>query len=399
VTKQHDVIVVGAGPAGSATAYFLARQGADVLLLDKAEFPRDKTCGDAISPRGLRVLADMGLLDELSAESHRVHSLHIYAPNGNRAVAAVPRAEGYPPYALVVPRLRLDASIQARACAAGAEFRGRHLVADIICSDGAACGVQARTPHGLREYDAGGVVIATGAATRLLESAGLLPAKPVHMLAARAYFDNVLGIDDQIEFYFNQVSLPGYGWMFPTGPHSANVGVGYIGDLHPSPRSAFQQLIATHPRLQTILADAETDGVVKGFPLRVDFHRAQKTAPGIVATGEAVGLVNPFTGEGIDYALESGQLAAGAIADLLTRGAPWTTANLAHYERALDRRFKTLFVMMMRARRLYYNRMVLNRIFGANRQALLETLMGIVFSNADPGLAFAPRTLLQIARP
>lgn len=400
MTRQHDVIVVGAGPAGSATAYFLARRGADVLLLDKSDFPRDKTCGDALSPRALRVLDEMGLLAELAKTSYCVNTLRLYAPNGVRAQAPVPSADGLPRYALVVPRLRLDACIQARAVGAGARFVGKCAASDVVRDDGGAVvGVRGKTPAGEREFRARGIVIATGAATRLLQRAALLPGKPALMLAARAYFENVAGIEGQIEFYFNHVSLPGYGWAFPTSSSAANVGVGYVGGLHRSPRVDFDRFVAGHPRLREILAAAEQVGPVRGFPLRVDFHRSRKVGHGVVAVGESIGLVNPFTGEGIDYALESGQMAAQVLGDLLERGAPWTPANLRGYVRSVDRRFHKLFVLMTLARRVYYNRLMLNRIFGSGRQPLLNTLVDVCFSNADPALAFAPRTLWEIARP
>ncbi len=399
MTQKHDVIVVGAGPAGSATAYFLAKQGADVLLLDKSEFPRDKTCGDAISPRALHVINQMGLLDELTVAAHCVHSLHLYAPNGVHIETPVPAETGMPDYTLVVPRLQLDVRLQSCAIEAGAQFQGEEKVIDLLRLEEAVVGVRTRTRAGEQEYIASGVVIATGAAMRVMESADLLPSKPSLMLAARTYFEDVSDIRDQIEFYFNDVALPGYGWMFPTGPTSANVGVGYIGKLHSSPRVAFDKLIEEHPRLQEILSQARGVGPVKSFPLRVDFHKSQKTAAGLIAVGEAVGLVNPYTGEGIDYALESGQIAAKVVGALLQRGMPWTVQNLEPYVQTVNARFQKLFVLMTRARGLYYNPHVLNRIFGGGRQALVKTLVEIAFSNANPALAFRPRTLWEIARP
>ena len=399
MTQKHDVIVIGAGPAGSATAYFLAQRGADVLLLDKSEFPRDKTCGDALSQRALHVINQMGLLEELTTAGHCVHSLHVYAPNGVCAEAALPNGPELPEYALVVPRMRLDARLQSRAIEAGAQFRGEETAIDFLREEGAVVGVRTHTRAGEQEYFADGVVIATGAAMRVMERAELLPSKPSVMLAARAYFEDVADIRDQIEFYFNDVALPGYGWMFPTGPTTANVGVGYIGKLHPSPRVAFDRLIEEHPRLQEILSQARAVGPVKSFPLRVDFHKSQKTAAGLIAVGEAVGLVNPYTGEGIDYALESGQIAAKVVGTLLQRGIPWTVKNLEPYAQAVNARFQKLFVIMTRARGLYYNPHVLNRIFGGGRQALVKTMIDIAFSNANPALAFRPRTLWEIARP
>lgn len=121
--QMHDVIVVGAGPAGSATAYFLARAGVDVLLLNKAAFPRDKTCGDCLSPRAQHVLDQMQLLPTLVGQAHRAYQMHLYAPNEQRAVTNIRSGAELPDRTLVLPRYQLDHAIQQQAIAAGATFR------------------------------------------------------------------------------------------------------------------------------------------------------------------------------------------------------------------------------------------------------------------------------------
>ncbi|MFQ5921670.1 MAG: geranylgeranyl reductase family protein [Anaerolineales bacterium] len=401
MTDQHDVIVVGAGPAGSATAYFLATQGVDVLLVDKSDFPRDKTCGDALMPRALHVLDQMGLLDDLRATAQKADTLRFFAPNGNLLETSVPAAGGLPSYVLVVPRLRLDVAIQQRAVQAGAKFQGQSKVVDIVREAGHAMCVRLKHAGKLYELHARGVVISTGAATRLLRAVGLLPERPGLMVAARAYFENVAGIAQQLEFYFNHISLPGYGWMFPTSPTTANVGVGYLGKQHPSLRVGFKKFVAEHPRMRQILAEADKIGPVRNHPLRVDFHRSPKVRPGVVAVGEAIGLVNPFTGEGIDYALESGQIAAEVIAEVLLTGQPWTPAALRKYVRRVNERFHRLFVLLTWARRLYFNQPVLNRILGrgSGNHRVIETLINVGLSNARPAFLFSPRVLWAIARP
>ena len=189
MTDRHDVIVVGAGPAGSATAYFLAKQGVDVLLLDKSDFPRDKTCGDGLTPRALHVLDQMGLLDELRANAQTADRLLFIAPNGNRVETSVPAARGLPPYALVVLRLSLDVAIQQRAVRAGAKFQGQSKVVDIVSEAGHAMTVRLKRAGKLCELHARGVVMATGAATQLLGAIGLLPERPGLIVVDRAALD------------------------------------------------------------------------------------------------------------------------------------------------------------------------------------------------------------------
>jgi geranylgeranyl reductase family protein len=401
MTEQHDVIVVGAGPAGSATAFFLARQGVDVLLVDKSEFPRDKTCGDALMPRALQVLDQMDLLDDLKATAQKADHFRLYAPNGNLVETPIPAARGVPPYALVVPRIRLDAATQNQAVEAGAKFQGRSTVVDIVSKVGNTVSVRFKHAGKLRELQAKGVVVSTGAATGLLKAVGLLPKRPSFMVAARAYFENVADIKRKLELYFNHIALPGYGWMFPTSPTTANIGVGYLGKPPISLRSGFEDFIADHPRMNEILGEAEMVGPVRSFPLRVDFHRSPKVRLGVVAVGEAIGLVNPFSGEGIDYALESGQIAAEVITEVLRTGQPWTPAAFRKYAYRLDQRFRALFVFATWARRVYFNRPMLNRILrpGSRNQRAVDTLTRVALGSAKPKRIFSRPVIWGVARP
>src|SRR5260221_10188752 len=120
---MYDVIVIGAGPGGASASYYLARQGARVLLLDKSNFPRDKTCGDGLGPRAIAVLGDMGLLERVAQKARRANQLSLYAPNGSKLLAELPRQPEVADYALVLPRLILDNLIVEGAARAGATFQ------------------------------------------------------------------------------------------------------------------------------------------------------------------------------------------------------------------------------------------------------------------------------------
>src|SRR3989338_901512 len=314
MSESHDVVIVGAGPAGSASAYFLASRGFDVQLLDKAEFPRDKTCGDALSPRSLHVLRTMGLLEAILAAGHRLDHVLLYAPNGQPVQAHVPNFAGLPDFVVVLPRLKLDERVRRQAAQAGAQFSARVAVTNLVWEQGRITGVRAESPAGPIELRARLTLLATGAATALLERAGLLPRQPAFGRAARTYFENMPATANAVEFHFDAVPLPGYGWVFPTSPTSANVGAGYFTRagrpaLRNSPRQVFDDFVAS-PRLRALLAKARQTAPVKGYPLRFDFPTARTALPGLRLVGEACGLVNPLTGEGIDYALESAEVAA-----------------------------------------------------------------------------------------
>ena len=402
---MRDVIIVGAGPAGSALAYFLAAQGIDVLLLDKSDFPRDKTCGDGLSPRAVRVLRAMGLLDALLAAGFRINRALIFAPNGRGLSASVPPYGDLPEYSLVLPRYQLDNLIRERAVAAGADFRAHVAVTDVLRApngSGEIVGVRATTSNGPVELRARATVLATGASVAVLERAQLLQASPAFGRAARTYYEGMRGLSDAIEFHYDSVPLPGYGWVFPISPTAANVGAGYfVGPgqkpMRRSPRQAFDEFIA-NPYVARMLDGAHLTAPIKGYPLRIDFPTARVAFPGLLLVGEACGLVNPLTGEGIDYGLESAEVAAEVLAHALRAGeAPERT--MQKYSQALRGRFLRAFVHIIRLREVYLRPWVMNRFVAAadRNEELQRLLIHIALGNIDPAKGLAPKTLLQVA--
>src|SRR5919201_1588697 len=176
VPTRCDVVVVGAGPGGSAAAFFLARAGLDVLLLDRATFPRDKTCGDGLTPQATAIADEMGALDELLASGHRVTEFEIVA--------------------------------------AGARFEGGVNVAQLSVEGDAVRLLGQRSSEPV-EVRAPLAVVATGANMGLLERAGLLPQRPQVAVAARAYLEAAVPGDRRLSLRLDGVPLPGYGWVFP----------------------------------------------------------------------------------------------------------------------------------------------------------------------------------------
>ncbi|MBI3361305.1 MAG: geranylgeranyl reductase family protein [Chloroflexi bacterium] len=402
MSAVHDVVIVGAGPAGSSAAFYLARRGVDVLLLDKSRFPRDKTCGDGLTPRALAVLRDMGILDDLLRVGCRVSGIDMFAPRGHELTVPVPSAPGSAEYLLIVPRLILDDAIRRRALAGGAAFQEQ---VDVVSVEREGDGVVVRGDQLGRPvaFRARLAIVATGASLGLLRTMGIVEREPRMMLAARAYFEGMAGLSDRIQCHFDGVPLPGYGWIFPISPTAANVGTGVIpvglaGRLRRiPPRRIFDSFIQT-PLLQRILGSAQRVGPVKGYPIRIDFHQARTFADRVLLVGEAAGLANPLTGEGIDYALESGQIAAEHVSAMLASG-DLSPARLAGYDRQLRQRFQRLFVMSSRLRGLYFNPPLLNRLVkAARRHAGLRSMIGNVTvgnNGLDQGLSLG--TLFQVA--
>jgi geranylgeranyl reductase family protein len=396
-----DVAVVGAGPGGSAAAYYLAKRGLGVLLLDRAEFPRDKTCGDGLTPRAVGVLEDMGLLSDLSRAGREINGVEIHAPDGFAIAAALPRRPGGAAPMLVVPRLVLDDMVRERAVRGGAHFESGVLVTGI---ERAGSGVVVR---GLKDGRALQIrarmaVVATGAAVPLLVRLGLLRRTPRMMLAARAYFEGVRGLSDRIQIRFDRVPLPGYGWVFPLSPAAANIGAGFFPPVRsakrsPSnPQAVFNRFVGGGA-LHGLLDGGRRIGPIKGYPLRVDFPAGPVYGEGVLLVGEAAGLVNPLTGEGIDYALESAQIAADYAGRALLSAGERGGGGHPEYERVLRARFEGLFVLCRRLRDATAHALLLNRMarIASRRDDLKMLLVGIVLGTRELPAHLSARTVLH----
>ncbi|MEX1071790.1 MAG: geranylgeranyl reductase family protein [Anaerolineales bacterium] len=340
----YDVAVVGAGPGGSAAAHYLARAGLDVLLLDKSDFPRDKTCGDGLTPRALGVLQDMGILGRLEQSAYRINGLEFISKSGKRLTAPAKTNSPYPDYLLVLPRLEMDAIIRQRALDSGAKFIGDSRVIDIQ-EEGDPVSLLTQRGGQSIAYSARVAIVATGANTGLLLQIGLLTQLPEPMLAVRGYFEGVRGLSDRVQIHFMDAVLPGYGWVFPISATAANIGVG-LWQVGPhkkqKPLRGSMDGFLADPLVKQQLADAKQVGPLKSFPLRSDFVTAPTVKGRVLALGEAVGLVNPLTGEGIDFALESGRIAAEFLTGLFAQGKVNPEA-IAQYDRLLRLHFQSIF--------------------------------------------------------
>ena len=398
---MYDVAIVGAGPGGSAAAHYLAKGGLDVLLLDKFNFPRDKTCGDALTPRALRVLNEMGVLDELLRIGYRLNGVELIAPKGHSVVAPMPKKDGRTDYVLIVPRLILDNIILQRSVNSGVQFESPVRV-NTIEQDANGVIVKGECRERSVSYRARMVIIATGANVKLLLQMGLLKKPPLMMLCARTYFEGMTNMSDLVQCHFDGVPLPGYGWVFPLSDSSANVGSGFFRSgltarwMPDTARQAFDTFIQT-PLLQNMLGGAKRVGPIKGYPLRVDFASAPTFSDRVMLVGEAAGLVNPVTGEGIDYALESARIAAEHLLNMFAAG-DLSSKNLKVYDRLLRQRYQDLFVLCNRLRFVYLNPLILNRVVtsAARSQDLMKLFMNIVLENQDAYEGLSPRTILKV---
>ncbi len=396
-----DVVVVGAGPAGSTVAGLLGRRGWHVVLADRACFPREKTCGDGLTPRAVSALQRLGVLSELEkADFMKVSGARLVSPAGETwHLRFAAHDFGFPPFGLTVPRYQLDAQLLAWALAGGVQFLAgvevggplRTTAADPVTGvvgerDGQRVTIRARV-----------TVLATGARIGLLRAFGLLTQMPPGINAVRGYFEGVDGLDDAFEFYFERQLLPGYAWVFPLADGRANVGLGVFGrdgrGRQPNLRKLLADFMARWPRFR----EARPVAPVRGFPLRIDYPSSPVGGAGFLLAGEALGLVNPVTGEGIDLALESGEIAAQAV-DATLRLGQGTQDALPLYRRLLDRRYKSFFLGTRLLLRLAMRPRSLDVLIRKGRQKprLARLIAGINMGVASPWLAFAPGTWWEI---
>ncbi len=341
-TLKPEILVIGAGPGGSATAWGLAQAGHDVLLVDAATFPREKTCGDGLTPLAVRTLGEMGVRGQVEAAGAvRIDHTRITGPFGVQAT--MPFADSQPdyPYALVLPRLIFDDVLRRYAIAGGAEFAGGVRVEHIERSGDTITQVEVSGPDGPQAIEARHVVIAVGANMGLLKREGFITHRPRFIRAARAYYDALHDGPNLYDFYFDLELLPGYGWVFPTGNGRANIGLGVLPVFWSTARPAHTLIDDFLQRriIAGVLDRLEPAGPVKGYPLRIDFPAQRAAGQNWAIVGEAAGLVNPVTGEGIDLALESGLIAARALHTNIRAG----RRNHIGYQRELWDRFGPMF--------------------------------------------------------
>ena len=341
--RRVDVLVVGAGPGGSTAAYYLARAGLDVLLVERSALPREKVCGDGLTPRAVKALVRMGVdVDDPGFERHdglRIHSRRVTLE------LPWPTLRGYPGHGLMRTRAEFDELLARRAEKAGAALLERTEAVSPIVEGGWVSGARVRSAerHDDEPADvrARFVLACDGASSRLSSQAGVrrVPGRPMGIAARRYYrtgYHPGPWLDVWMDLWEGDTILPGYGWVFPLADGTVNAGAGLLntfrGFKDVSAQRLFDAFVAMLPEPFGISEEGAQGRALSG-PLPMGFNRTPAAVPGMLLVGDAAGLVNPFNGEGIAYAMESGELAAELIAEALVRD----RAGLAHMYPALLR--------------------------------------------------------------
>ena len=395
-----DVLVVGAGPAGSACAQALARAGHDVLLVDQHAFPRDKVCGDGLIPDSHAALKRLGVWEEVAALAQPVPHVRCVGPRGGQV--------DVPGQLSVLPRKVLDHVLVRAAERAGARLL-TPLRFDAPLLDGAGgrvVGARFKTAQGPHEITARWVVLATGAVPQALTAAGLCERHTPSGVALRGYVHcpALVGQITQLQIVWHQRLRGGYGWIFPAPGGVFNIGAGLTGSHRVEQgkgrkremnlRQMLDAFCEVHAPAGELMRRGTLQGEIKGAPLRCSLRGARWSRPGLLVAGEAAGTTYAFTGEGIGKAMESGLLAAEAL--LHERDAP-DAAVQARHEAAL-RALQPKFDLYDLASRVNEHPWLADLVIWRARKSprILRRMTGVLEETQNPGRLFTVTGLTKL---
>ncbi|MGI8680445.1 MAG: geranylgeranyl reductase family protein [Jatrophihabitans sp.] len=330
--NDADVIVVGAGPSGSSAAYWLATAGLDVALLEKTTFPREKVCGDGLTPRGTRALVDMGI--DVSESNGWLHNRGLRViGGGQRLHLDWPELTTFPPFGLVRPRADLDAMLANQAVKAGARLYEQTAITEpVLDATGRVVGVTGKTADKKPvTFRAPLVLTCEGVSGKLAQRLDVHrnDNRPLGV-AVRRYYTSPKTNDDYLESWLELWAgkpnesqlLPGYGWIFGMGDGTVNAGLGVLNSSAGFQKTDYRALLTRwldNTPEEWGLREQNATCPTRGAALPMGFNRTPHYLRGLLLVGDSGGSVNPFNGEGIPYAMESGKFAAEAVVHALSR--------------------------------------------------------------------------------
>lgn len=403
--ESFDVVIIGGGPAGSACAITLADSGLKVALIDKATFPRDKICGDALS---IDVVNQMSLLSEELAQSFTQlinkipsYGVKFFSPDHSSLSIPLKQVTAKTRCAYVSPRIDFDNVL----------FQYAKSLQNIKCYENMPVDEIERTDHGIEvgskhlQLFAKIVIGADGAHSIVSKKLANIEVDKDHYSAAlRVYYEGITGFNDDslIELHFFKDIIPGYFWIFPLADNKANVGIGMLSS-EVSKRKVnlklmLQDLIATNPRLKDRFAGARALETVKGFGLPLGSIKRKISGDSFLLTGDAAGLIDPFTGEGIANAIRSGRVAGKHIRECFRQNNFSATFNRAYDKEIYHKMWKEFKVSRLLQRLARYPWIANILIKKANSNKYIQSLLNDALDNVDKrkSLFTKPRLYLNL---
>ena len=399
-----DVLVVGAGPAGSACAQLLAAAGRQVLLVDQHHFPRDKVCGDGLIPDSHAALRRLGVADEVAALASPVSHVRCVGPRGGQV--------DVPGTLSVLPRKLLDHVLVRAAQRAGAQLLTPWRFEAPLLDGERVVGARFKsTLDGQpvsHDIHAPWVVLATGAVPQALQAAGLCERQTPSGVALRGYVHNPAMVDriTQLQMVWHPRLRGGYGWIFPAPGGVFNIGAGLTGShirqrdgkgrmQDVNLRRMFDAFCDVYTPARELMQTGTLQGAIKGAPLRCSLLGARWSRPGLLVTGEAAGSTYAFTGEGIGKAMETGMLAAQAL--LADAQAPNEAATRERYETDL-RALKPRFDLYETASRVNQHPWLADLVVWRARKSprIRQRMSNMLEEKQNPGSLFTMRGMAKL---
>ncbi len=408
VLPSYDVIIVGGGPGGASTAMFLQKKGYNVLLLEKAKYPRDKICGDAVSGKSVGMLKELGLDNEMETiDNAKVYGLIFSSPEGKSLEISFPvkdnsgqtKARGY-----VCRRMVFDNFMFSHA-KEKVETKEQFQVTDLLWdANGTVIGVKgmdmvSKQPF---EFHSKFVIGADGATSIVANKVNAEKIPDDHLcMATRVYYKNVAGVTPNIEIHFVDSVMPGYFWIFPLENGMANVGLGMVSrDRQARNMNLVQEtekVIAEHPLFKERFKNAEKLSDVKGWTLPFGSFKRTLHGKGWLLIGDAASLVDPFSGEGIGNAMTSGKYASEAI-DRAFKANNFSPEFMAWYDEELWKEIgpelKTSYLLQKMGR----HKWLLNLVVGkaSKSKEVRDTISGMLVNEEARKSFISPMFYLKL---
>ncbi len=389
--KVYDLIIVGAGPAGSSAVLYAFRHGLSTLLLDKESFPRDKVCGDALSGKSVTALRELNLLDEVQRlPGAHIQSIVFSSPNHqsfridlrNTSLKDIPKG-------FVIRRKIYDAFMFGQAKKIATKTIENFAVNDLLIENNMVCGVHGKDIDGNERVFRGKIVLgADGFKSVVSRKAGLYDHDPSHwVVALRCYYKNVKDLTDQIELHYVDEIIPGYFWIFPLEDGYANIGIGmlhkYIKRQKIDINKALTDTINS-PYFKDRFQEAEPMEKPAGWNLPVGSKRRKSHGNGFMLLGDAAGLIDPFTGEGIGNALYSAKYAVETARQAIDTG-DLSEAFLSKYEDKLWKVIGNELKVSTKLQKIGRYRFLLNLVINkAARSAEVSNIIAGMLANEVP---------------